>query len=222
MEVLSCAIPPKSCVSIAQVKPSSSIVSLVSSSVSLLAAVPPSLALNYNDFVTKGETAISGNAGSFDFTSVIPPAVVALAGVAVVVPLIALNRKQNFGSASPSAAFTALSDESTVLLDIRAPQDVKATGSPNLKSLRKKPLQVAYSGEDESFVSKVVTKCREPETTTLYILDDGSKEAMAVAKLLAKSGFAKAFAITGGAEAWQANSLNFLFTAPNFSCRARQ
>lgn len=218
MEVLSCAIPPKFCVSAAQVKPSSIATSLVS----LIAAVPPSLALNYNDFVTRGENATSGNAVSFDFTST--PAAVALAGVAVaaaaVVPLIAF-RKQSFGSAPPSAAFTALEEESAVLLDIRAPQDVKATGSPNLKSLRKKPLQVAYRPDDESFVSKVVSKCREPESTTLYILDDGldgNKNAMAVAKLLAKSGFAKAFAISGGAEAWQVNHPSLL--AGQFSCSA--
>jgi len=64
-------------------------------------------------------------------------------------------------------------------------------------------VQVAYKSEDTSFVDKVLAKCRDAENTTLYVLDGLDGSALAVAKLLANSGFEKAYAITGGVEEWQ-------------------
>jgi len=96
--------------------------------------------VNYNDFVTRADNAKPATA--IDFAN----PVVLFAGVAaaVAVPLIAFRyaTPQSFGSATPLAAFAALSEQNAQLLDIRVPEDVRASGSPNLKSLRKKPVQV--------------------------------------------------------------------------------
>lgn len=131
----------KSCPSaspIVQFQPSEFVSTLFGS---LIASVPPSLALNYDDFVTQTETVQVD--GAVDFAS--NPAVL-FAGVAaaVAVPLIAFRflNPQSFGSASPLAAFAALAEPNAQLLDIRTPEDAKASGSPNLKSLRKKLVRV--------------------------------------------------------------------------------
>lgn len=161
---------------------------LVASASSLVASVPSALALSYDDFVrgvdkaTATAESAAGDASfvvdfdaAADFMTANPVALVAgLAAVAV--PLVAfraLASPQTFGSVSPVEAFNKLSNPETdaQLLDIRAPEDVKAEGAPNLKSLRKKPVQVAYTGDTNSFLDKVLAKYKDPESTTLYILD---------------------------------------------------
>jgi len=134
-----------------------------------------------------------------------------LAGLAAVgVPLIvftALATPQTFGSVSAVDAFSSLEKPNAELLDIR--DDVKLEGSPNLKSLKKKAVQVVY-GESDDFVEKVLAKFKNPEATTLYILDRVDGNSLAVAKLLANNGFEGAFAIKGGVEGpngWKKNEL---------------
>lgn len=167
---------------------------------SLLAAAPPAaLALNYDDFVKKASDAASSAAsgssfpelpsielpsvdlpsvdldGASDFVSANPLAVVGVL-VAVAVPFIASRAfagPTSFGSVSAVEAYEKLSDpeQNAQLLDIRALEDVKAKGSPNLKALRKSPLKVAYAANDDTFVEKVLAKCKIAEDTTLYVLD---------------------------------------------------
>ena len=165
---------------------------------SLLAAAPPAaLALNYDEFVKKAadtaSSAASGSSfpdlpslpsvdlpavdfdGASDFLSTNPLALVGVL-VAVAVPLVASRAfagPTSFGSVSAAEAFEKLSDpeQGALLLDIRAPEDVKAEGSPSLKALRKSPLKVAYAANDDSFVEKVLAKCKIAEDTTLYVLD---------------------------------------------------
>lgn len=159
------------------VRPPALVASLVATSSSLVASVPPSLALKYDEFVRKGETVASSSSDAsslIDFVGSNPVAI--LAGVAAVaVPLIAFRASsaQSFGSVSAAAAFAKLSDpeQSAQLLDIRAPEDIRAVGTPNLKSLRKRAVQVAYSADDKSFVGKVLAKFRNAENTTLFVLD---------------------------------------------------
>lgn len=112
--------------------------------------------------------------GAVDFVGANPLALVAGA-VAVAVPFIASRAfasPATFGSVSAVEAFERLSnpEQNAQLLDIRAPEDIKVEGSPNLKSIKKKAVRVAYS-EDEAFVDKVVAKFKDAENTTLYILD---------------------------------------------------
>lgn len=205
-----------------------SVAALVASSASLIASVPPSLALKYDDVVSKAGNVVTSSsgdgAGLVEIVSSNPVAVVA--GVAAVaVPLIALRASasgQSFGSVSAAAAFAKLSDseQNAQLLDIRAPEEIRAAGAPNLKSLRKKALQVAYDAEDASFVAKVVARCRNPEATTLFVLDRLDGESLAVAKLLANNGFQKAYAVKGGVEGpdgWQGSELPWLLPRKSFS-----
>ena len=163
------------------VRPSALVAALVASSASLIASVPPSLALKYDDFVRKADNvkaavnSSSTDGSSFvDFVSSNP--VVVVAGVAAVaVPLLAFQASASakFGAASAGSAFAKLSDpeQNAQLLDIRAPEDIRADGTPDLKSLRKRAVQVAYAADDKSFVEKVLAKYRNAEDTTIYVLD---------------------------------------------------
>lgn len=162
---------------------------LLTSSSSLIASVPASLALSYEDFVKGVEPAPTApdsfyDADSYffidfdaatDFMTANPVAF--LAGLAAVaVPLIAFTAlaiPQTFGSVSAVEAFGNLSNPelNAQLLDIRGSEDVKAEGTPNLKSLKKKAVQVPYTGDADSFLAKVLAKFKDPENTALYVLD---------------------------------------------------
>lgn len=216
---------------------------------SLLASAPPAaLALNYDDFLKKAadsaSSAASGSSfpelpsielpsidlpsvdldGASDFVSANPLALVGVL-VAVAVPFIASRAfagPTSFGSVSGIEAYKKLSDpeQNTQLLDIRALEDIKAEGSPNLRALRKTPLKVAYAANDDAFVEKVLAKCKIAEDTTLYVLDRFDGSAATVAKLLANSGFKSAYAIKGGAEGqngWREKDLPWLEPAKSFN-----
>jgi len=200
MEVLPRALaarahrPISQCSSVGRQAPSPTrlpLASILASSCSLIASsVPASLALSYEDFVKGADKAPSAPdsfydsnaADSFffidfdaatDFMTANPVAF--LAGLAAVaVPLIAftvLSNPQTFGSVSAVEAFKNLSQPNAQVLDIRV--DVKTEGTPDLKSLKKKAVQVAYNTGDDAgaFVAKVLAKFKDPATTTLYILD---------------------------------------------------
>ena len=169
-------------------RPSALVASVVASSSALVASVSSSLALDYNSFVrgvgkatTFADSAAADSSfvvdfdAAADFMSANPMALVAgLAAVAVpFVAFRALASPQTFGSVSAVEAFNKLSNPETnaQLLDIRAPEDIKAEGAPNLKSLSKKSVQVAYTGDANSFLKKVFANYKDPENTTLYILD---------------------------------------------------
>ena len=167
---------------------------------SLLASAPPAaLALNYDDYVKQAADSASSAAsgpsfpelpsielpsinlpsvdfdGASDFVSANPLALVGVL-VAVAVPLVASRAfagPTSFGTVSAVEAYEKLSDpdQNTQLLDIRAPEDIKAEGSPNLRALRKTPLKLAYSANDDAFVDKMFAKCKIAEDTTLYVLD---------------------------------------------------
>lgn len=162
---------------------------------SILAA-PAALALNYDDFVKKaveGGPSVSDSAfpsialpsielpsvdfdGAGGFLSANPLALV-LGLTAVAVPFIASRAfagpGASFGSVSPVEAYEKLSNPevNALLLDIRALEGIKSEGSPNLKSIKKTAVRVAYAGDEVSFVDKVFAKCKDAENTTLYILD---------------------------------------------------
>ncbi|MCD9641396.1 Rhodanese-like domain-containing protein 4, chloroplastic [Datura stramonium] len=92
-------------------------------------------------------------------------------------------------------------DAGAQLLDIRAPAELREVGSPDIRDLKKKPVTVVYKGEDKpGFLKKLSLKFKEPEKTTLFILDkfDGNSEL--VAELVTENGFKAAYAIKDGAE----------------------
>ncbi|KAJ6679802.1 RHODANESE-LIKE DOMAIN-CONTAINING PROTEIN 4 CHLOROPLASTIC [Salix purpurea] len=87
------------------------------------------------------------------------------------------------------------------LLDIRLPVEFRQVGSPDIRGLSKKPVPIVYEGEDKpGFLKKLSLKFKEPENTTLFILDkfDGNSEL--VAELVTVNGFKAAYAIKDGAE----------------------
>lgn len=132
--------------------------------------------------------------------------VVVAGGVAIVaVPLVVsqvFSNSKPFGVKSAKNAYAKLGDdESAQLLDIRAPSELRQVGVPDVRGLRKKPVALAYKGEDKlRFLKKLSLKFKEPENTTLFILDkfDGNSEL--VAELVTSNGFKAAYAIKDGAE----------------------
>ncbi|CAK9139447.1 unnamed protein product [Ilex paraguariensis] len=126
----------------------------------------------------------------------------------VVIPLTQ-EYLQKYKFVSAIDAFRKLRDDpSTQLLDIRDKKSLGYLGSPNLKILNKGVVQVEFSeGDGEGFVKKVLEKFREPENTTICVLDNFDGDSMKVAELLVKNGFKEAYAIRGGIrgkKGWQA------------------
>ncbi|PIN26518.1 hypothetical protein CDL12_00721 [Handroanthus impetiginosus] len=127
-------------------------------------------------------------------------------GVAVLaVPLVVsqlISKPKPWGVESAKAAYAKLGDDANAqLLDIRAPAEIRQGGSPDIRGLKKKPVAVVYKGEDKpGFLNKLALKFKEPENTTLFILDkfDGNSEL--VAELVTVNGFKAAYAIKNGAE----------------------
>ncbi|XP_076917824.1 rhodanese-like domain-containing protein 4, chloroplastic [Bidens hawaiensis] len=154
------------------------------------------------------------------------PLVVAGAAAVLAVPTIL---SQVFGKSSKPwgvetarIAYEKLGDDGNAqLLDIRAGSDIRAVGSPDVRGLKKKPVAVAYNGDDkQGFLRKLALKIKEPENTILFILDkfDGSSEL--VAELVTVNGFKAAYAIKDGAEGsrgWMNSGLPWILPKKSFS-----
>lgn len=133
------------------------------------------------------------------------PTIVAGSVTVLAVPLVlslVLNKSKSWGVESAKKAYAALGvDANAQLLDIRAPVEFRQVGSPDIRGLSKKPVPIVYEGEDKpGFLKKLSLKFKEPENTTLFILDkfDGNSEL--VAELVTVNGFKAAYAIKDGAE----------------------
>ncbi|XP_075519113.1 rhodanese-like domain-containing protein 4, chloroplastic isoform X2 [Primulina tabacum] len=133
-----------------------------------------------------------------------------------------LSKSKNWGVESAKTAYAKLGDDDKAqLLDIRAPGDIKQTGSPDIRSFKKKPVAVVYNGEDKSgFLKKLSLKFKEPESTTLYILDKFDGNAKQVAELVTANGFKAAYAIRDGAEGsggWMKSGLPWIVPTKTWS-----
>ncbi|KZV57674.1 rhodanese-like domain-containing protein 4, chloroplastic [Dorcoceras hygrometricum] len=146
------------------------------------------------------------------------PIIVGGAVAVLAVPLVVSQLMSNpkpWGVESAKTAYAKLGDDSNAqLLDIRASLDVKQSGSPDIRGLKKKPVAVEYKGEDKpAFLQKLSLKFKDPGSTTLFILDkfDGNSEL--VAELVTANGFKAAYAIRDGAEGprgWKNSGLPFV------------
>ncbi|KAJ0717547.1 putative Rhodanese-like domain-containing protein STR4 [Helianthus annuus] len=132
------------------------------------------------------------------------------------------SNKKAWGVETAKIAYQKLGDDGDAqLLDIRAASDIRSVGSPNIKDLKKKPVTVAYNGDDkQGFLKKLSLRFKDPENTTLFILDkfDGSSEL--VAELVTVNGFKAAYAIKDGAEGprgWMNSSLPWILPKKSFS-----
>ncbi|EOX95743.1 hypothetical protein QUC31_005194 [Theobroma cacao] len=133
------------------------------------------------------------------------PTVVAGGAVALAVPLILsqlLKNPKPWGVESAKSAYAKLGDDATAqLLDIRAIKEFREVGSPDVRGFGKKPVSITFKNEDKpGFLKKLSLKFREPENTTLFVIDkfDGNSEL--VAELVTANGFKAAYAVKDGAE----------------------
>ncbi|CAM0945946.1 unnamed protein product [Alopecurus aequalis] len=149
------------------------------------------------------------------------PLVVAAGFAVVAVPLVISQvlggASKPYGSVSGKAAYQRLLEEpGTQLVDIRPLKDAREVGSPDIREAKKKAVAVPYDGDDKNgFLKKLELTFKDPENTTLIILDkfDGNSEL--VAELVTANGYKAAFAVKDGAEGargWQ--SSNLPWTAP--------
>ncbi len=160
---------------------------LFSSMLAFLAApVNGGLALNYDDIVSEVKDAVSAASdenvidfdaanGLVDFVTANPFAFV-LGIAAVTVSAVAFRefvKPQTFGNVAAAEAFAKLSDKESnaQILDIRTVEDAKAEGTPNVRMLRKRVVQLPYADDDEEYAVRVLAKFKYAENTTLYILD---------------------------------------------------
>ncbi|KAI3829264.1 hypothetical protein L1987_03383 [Smallanthus sonchifolius] len=190
-------------------------------------------ALTYEEALNQSTTASESSftPPDFDVTGVIDFAVenpLVVAGGAAVLALPAIL-SQVFGKSSKPwgvetarIAYEKLGDDGNAqLLDIRANSDIRAVGTPDIRGLKKKPITVAYNGDDkQGFLKKLSLKFKEPENTTLFILDkfDGSSEL--VAELVTVNGFKAAYAIKDGAEGsrgWMNSGLPWILPKKSFA-----
>lgn len=166
-------------------------------------------ALTYEEALEQSVT--TNSAVDFDVGSVIDSIldnpVLLFGGVAVIaVPLIVSqilgDKPKAFGVVSAKTAYAKLADDPHAqLLDIRSSKELREVGSPDIRGLKKKPVSIVYKGEDKpGFLEKLSLKFKDPENTSLYILDkfDGNSEL--VAELVTANGFKSAYAIKDGAE----------------------
>ncbi|CAF1702916.1 unnamed protein product [Brassica napus] len=197
----------------------------------LSSATAPAISLTYEEALQQSTTSPS----SFDSDGLIDgissfvtdnPLVIAGGVAAFAVPFVlsqVLNKKpKSFGVESAKNAYTKFgTDENVQLLDIRAAADLRQVGSPNIKGLGKNTVSAVYNGEDKTgFLKKLSLKFKDPENTTLFILDkfDGNSEL--VAELVALNGFKSAYAIKDGAEGprgWVNSGLPWIEPKKNLS-----
>ncbi|KAK7349436.1 hypothetical protein VNO77_06803 [Canavalia gladiata] len=185
-------------------------------------------ALTYEEAL--GQTLNLPTSGDFDVNGIVDsvvsfvtenPALVAGGVVILAVPLVlsqVLKKPKPWGVESAKNAYAKLgADGNAQLLDIRALAEIRQVGAPNVGGLRKKPVSIAYKSDDKpGFLKKLSLKFKEPENTTLFILDkfDGNSEL--VAELVTINGFKAAYAIKDGAEGprgWMSSGLPWV--APN-------
>lgn len=156
----------------------------------------------------------SSSISDFDVSGILDSAIrfaaenpiIAGGGAAVVaVPLVVaqlLGKAKPWGVESAKVAYAKLGDDASAqLLDIRSTAEIKQSGSPDIRGLKKKAVAVVYNGDDKpGFLKKLSLKLKEPQNTTLFILDkfDGNSEI--VAELVTSNGFKAAYAIKDGAE----------------------
>ncbi|CAN6278179.1 unnamed protein product [Urochloa humidicola] len=156
------------------------------------------------------------------------PVVVAASVAAVGLPVLLGQLLGGGGASKPYAVVPAraayqrlLEEPGAQLLDIRPLRDAREAGKPDLSEAKKKPAAVPYNGEDKNgFLKKLALRFKDPENTTLVILDkfDGNSEL--VAELVTANGFKAAFAVKDGAEGsrgWKSSNLPWKEPAKGFS-----
>ncbi|GAB2224114.1 hypothetical protein Droror1_Dr00004861 [Drosera rotundifolia] len=200
---------------------------------SVISTAKAAIALTYEEALEQSVTTSSGfdlDAGGFvdTFVDTISdnPGLVFGGLAAVALPLILSQvfggKPKKFGVESARNAYAKLADEGDAeLLDIRSLKDAREVGGPDIRGLKKKPVSVVYRGDDKpGFLKKLALKFKDPENTTLYILDKFDGKSELVAELVTANGFKAAYAIKDGAEGprgWVNSGLPWILPRKSFS-----
>ncbi|PHT84940.1 Rhodanese-like domain-containing protein 4A, chloroplastic [Capsicum annuum] len=119
----------------------------------------------------------------------------------VVIPLTE-EYLQKYKFISAVDAFGKLRDDpSSQLLDVRDNKSLAYLPSPSLKMFNKSVLQVEFrqgDGDEVAFVKRVFDNIKDPQNTTLCVIDNFDGNSIKVAELLVKNGLKEAYAIRGG------------------------
>ncbi|VAH83807.1 unnamed protein product [Triticum turgidum subsp. durum] len=149
-------------------------------------------------------------------------AALAVVAVPLVVSQVLGGASKPYETVSVKAAYRRLLEEPDAqLVDIRPLKDAREVGSPDISEAKKKAVVVPYDGEDKNgFLKKLALRFKDPENTTLIILDkfDGNSEL--VAELVTSNGYKGAFAVKDGAEGprgWQSSDLPWTAPKKGFS-----
>ncbi|GAB2291085.1 hypothetical protein Dimus_025340 [Dionaea muscipula] len=166
-------------------------------------------ALSYEEALQQSVSSSSGD--DFDVGGLVDSVVnnpalvfggVALLAVPLILSQVFWGKPKPFGVETAKNAYAKLADDPAAqLLDIRSLKGSREVGSPDIRGLQKRPISIVYESEDRrGFLQKLAKRFKEPETTTLYILDkfDGNSEL--VADLVTAYGFKAAYAIKDGVE----------------------
>lgn len=142
-----------------------------------------------------------------------------VAGVAALLAVpVGINAILNIGAGggsgvkptTPEKALDALEkDQRVILIDIRSRDEVKAQGSPDLRTVKRSavsvPLTSLVKGEyvvDEKFAEKVAKIRGLSEESLVILLDSDGSESKEAAKVI--EGVEKIYFVQGGAKAWAA------------------
>ncbi|XP_022924264.1 rhodanese-like domain-containing protein 4, chloroplastic [Cucurbita moschata] len=189
-------------------------------------------ALTYEEALQQSVS--TSSSGDFDLNGVLDgiinfgtenPGIVVGGAVILALPLffsLFPRKSKPWGVESARNAYAKLGEDAYAqLLDIRSPVELRKVGGPDVRGLGKKPVSITYNGEDKpGFLKKLGLKFKEPQNTTLFILDkyDGNSEL--VAELVTVNGFKAAFAIKDGAEGprgWTNSDLPWITPKSSFS-----
>ncbi|MCO5562832.1 hypothetical protein L7F22_026311 [Adiantum nelumboides] len=205
---------------------------LPSSAVAWLAAGPAS-AISYDDLTlsvpsvqapTPSDVDVGAITDSVTSFAVDNPLAIIAGVAAFALPLVVSNlfsQAKPWNSVSAKEALRKLETGDAQLLDIRSGEDIKAEGTPDLRSVKKRVYQIPYSPDnDEAYVKKLLAKFKEPSDTILVILDQYDGNSLSVAKLATANGFKAAYAIKGGAEGpngWRNSELPWILPRKGFN-----
>lgn len=143
--------------------------------------------------------------GIANFTSE-NPLIIGGGAAVLIVPLVVsqffAKEPKKWGIENAKVAYAKLGEDvSAQLVDIREGKELNVVGRPDLKGLKKKAIAIAYRKDDKNgFLKKLALKFKDPENTTLFILDKFDDNSELVAELATANGFKSAYAIKGGAE----------------------
>lgn len=101
------------------------------------------------------------------------------------------NAFKKFGSISPLMAVTKMNDSSTLIIDVREPDEFSPSHIEEALNL---PL---------SKMPGILDKIASHKTTAVLVVCQNGTRSASAGKLMTKAGFEQVFVISGGMQAWE-------------------